>query len=118
MDGAVIAAWIAAGAAALSAAVNAYFIASSGRRQQENELVVSALEHFVGGSQERTAGLAALKVLSGGGGLSPAMRQRRSPVQEAGSGPGLGHGSLRTPSGVVPDGVATLLRSVSCSIAS
>lgn len=65
MDAAVVAAWIAAGAAALSAAVNAYFIASSGRRQQENELVVSALTHFVGGSQERSAGLAALKVLSG-----------------------------------------------------
>ena len=69
MDAAVIAAWIAAGAAALSAAVNAYFIASSGRRQRENELVVSALTHFVGGSQERSAGLAALRVLSGGEGF-------------------------------------------------
>lgn len=79
MDGAVIAAWIAAGAAALSAAVNAYFIASSGRRQQENELVVSALEHFVGGSQERTAGLAALKVLSGGGGSLPSDASKAQP---------------------------------------
>jgi hypothetical protein len=71
MDAAVVAAWIAAGAAALSAVVNAYFIASSGRRQQENELVVSALTHFVGGSQERSAGLATLRVLSGGAGSFP-----------------------------------------------
>jgi hypothetical protein len=71
VDAAVVAAWIAAGAAALSAVVNAYFIASSGRRQQENELVVSALTHFVGGSQERSSGLAALKVLSGGEGSFP-----------------------------------------------
>jgi hypothetical protein len=71
LDAAVVAAWIAAGAAALSAAVTAYFVASSGRRQQENELVVSALTHFVGRSQERSAGLAALRVLSGGAGSFP-----------------------------------------------
>ncbi|HEX2320646.1 MAG TPA: ATP-binding protein [Streptosporangiaceae bacterium] len=53
MTGAVIAAWIAA--AALSALVNAYITAWSGRRQRETELVVSSLTHFVGGSQERSA---------------------------------------------------------------
>lgn len=35
------------------------------RRERENELVVAALTHLVGGSQERTAGLAALTILSG-----------------------------------------------------
>ncbi|MGC5075675.1 hypothetical protein [Agrococcus sp. DT81.2] len=38
---------------------------STSRTQREDELVMSALSHLVGGSQHRTAGIAALHVLRG-----------------------------------------------------
>jgi hypothetical protein len=62
-DSAVTAAWIAATAVAVSAAINAYLAAWGSRRQRETELIVSALTHLVGGSQERSAGLATLRTL-------------------------------------------------------
>lgn len=65
MDPVVIAAWAAAVGAASSALVNTYVTAIGNRHKIEMELVVSALNHFVGGSQQRNAGIAALRVLSG-----------------------------------------------------
>ena len=76
VDPNVVAAWIAAAAAGLSAAVNAYLFVWRGRRQRETELLVNALTHFVGGSQQRSAGIAALRVLSG----PPKRQARRLPA--------------------------------------
>lgn len=72
----VLAAWVAAAAAAMSALVNAYITVRVNRHTSEMELVVSALNHFVGGSQERNAGIAALRVLSGAAATPD--RKRRS----------------------------------------
>jgi hypothetical protein len=65
MDAEVNAAWIAAAAAAIVAGVNGYLGVRAGRRQRDTDLMVNALTHFVGGSQERSAGIAALRVLRG-----------------------------------------------------
>ena len=61
----VEAAIIAAGVSLVVAAVSAYFTIWSTHRQRTVDLIVAALEHMTGGSQERGAGLAALQALRG-----------------------------------------------------
>ena len=61
----VEAALIAAAVSLVVAAVSAYFIIWSTHRQRTVDLIVAALEHMTGGSQERGAGLAALRALRG-----------------------------------------------------
>lgn len=61
----VEAAVIAAGVSLVVAAVSAYFTIWSTHRQRTVDLIVAALEHMTGGSQERGAGLAALRALRG-----------------------------------------------------
>jgi hypothetical protein len=65
MAGGVIAAWIAAGAAVAVAVVNLVVTLRTERQRRDAELIVAALEHFQGGSQPRSVGIAALKVLDG-----------------------------------------------------
>jgi len=57
----VEAAVIAAAVSLVVAAVSAYFTIWSTQRQRTVDLIVAALEHMTGGSQERGAGLAALR---------------------------------------------------------
>ncbi|MDQ0030145.1 hypothetical protein J2S89_001970 [Arthrobacter bambusae] len=64
MNISVEAAWIALLGVVVATISSVSVTAWGNRRQRENELVVSALTHLVGGSQERTAGIAALTVLS------------------------------------------------------
>ncbi|GAA1998326.1 hypothetical protein [Microbacterium pumilum] len=66
----VVAAYALVGAL-IGAAVTAAITVWSGHRQRENEMVIAALSHMVGGSQERTAGIAALDVLLGEKGIKP-----------------------------------------------
>ena len=61
----VEAAVIAAAVSLVVAAVTAYFTIWSTHRQRTVDLIVAALEHMTGGSQERGAGLAALRALRG-----------------------------------------------------
>jgi hypothetical protein len=61
----VEAAVIAAGVSLVVAALSAYFTIWSTHRQRTVDLIVAALEHMTGGSQERGAGLAALRALRG-----------------------------------------------------
>ncbi|SRR6266568_7550911 len=61
----VEAAVIAAAVSLVVAAVSAYFTIWSTHRQRTVDLIVAALEHMTGGSQERGAGLAALRALRG-----------------------------------------------------
>lgn len=60
----VVAAYVAAGAAAFSAAVSFFATAWNGRRQRTADMLVSALAQFEGGSQKRSVGIASLRVLS------------------------------------------------------
>ena len=60
--GAVIAAWIGAGAAILLAAVDLIYRFSAGRREQDRQMFITALEYFQG-SQRRSVGIAALTVI-------------------------------------------------------
>jgi hypothetical protein len=60
----VVAAYVAAGAAAFSAAVSFFATAWSGRRQRAADMIVAALALFEGGSQSRSTGIAALRALS------------------------------------------------------
>jgi uncharacterized membrane protein len=63
MDPQVIAAWIAAAAATVAAVISGFVAwrvsALSGQVQAETQLVNAALDHLIGGSQKRAAGLAA-----------------------------------------------------------
>ena len=61
MDPGVLAALIAAGIAVVLALLSAYLAV----RQRAADLVVAALSHMGGGSQDRSAGIAALKALRG-----------------------------------------------------
>ena len=74
----VLAAYVAAGAAIVSTAVNYYTVVSSGRKQRAADLIVAALGQFEGGSQKRSAGIAALRVLSRG----PEWHEYRDTVAE------------------------------------
>jgi hypothetical protein len=65
VDPAVIAAWIGAGIAVLVALLSAYFTVWSSYRQRAVDLVVAALSHMGGGTQERSSGIAALMALRG-----------------------------------------------------
>jgi hypothetical protein len=65
VDPAVVAAWIAAGVAILAALIGAYLTIWSTQRQRAVDLVVAALSHMGGGSQERSAGVAALLAMRG-----------------------------------------------------
>src|SRR5881409_3714773 len=71
MDPAVGAAWIGASIALIAAVVSAYLTLSSSHRQRAVDLVVAALSHMGGGSQERSAGVAALMALRGPLGKRP-----------------------------------------------
>lgn len=62
----VLAAYVAAGAAIVATAANYYAVVSTGRRQRAADLIVAALGRFEGGSQRRSAGIAALRALSKG----------------------------------------------------
>jgi len=59
----VVAAWIAAAAAIVAAAVNIYFTLFNERRRRDAEMMITALGYFEGKSQRRSAGIAALEVL-------------------------------------------------------
>jgi hypothetical protein len=61
-NGAVIAAWIGAGSAIILAAADLIYRFSAGRREQDRQMFITALEHFQG-SQRRSVGIAALTVL-------------------------------------------------------
>lgn len=61
----VEAAIIAAAISLVVAVVSAYFTIWTTHRQRTVDLIVAALEHMTGGSQERGAGLAALRALRG-----------------------------------------------------
>jgi hypothetical protein len=65
VDPAVVAALIAAPIAILGAAISAYLTIWSTQRQRATDLVVAALSHMGGGSQERSAGVAALLAMRG-----------------------------------------------------
>lgn len=64
-DAAVIAAWIGAGVALLVALISGLVSVWSSSRQRAVNLVVAALSHMEGGSQERSAGIAALRAMRG-----------------------------------------------------
>jgi hypothetical protein len=61
-SGAVVAAWIGAGAAVILAMLDLIYRFSAGRRQQDRQMFITALEHFQG-SQRRSVGIAGLTVL-------------------------------------------------------
>ena len=63
MDAEVLAAWIAAAAAIVAAAVNVYFTLLNETLRRDAEMMVTALGYFEGRSQRRSAGIAALEVL-------------------------------------------------------
>jgi hypothetical protein len=65
VDTAVIGAWIGAGIAILVALMGAYLTVWNSHRQRAVDFVAAALSHMGGGSQERSAGVAALMALRG-----------------------------------------------------
>jgi len=82
-DTQVVAALIGASFTLLVGAVAAVVAVSSSKREHSAALIIAALEHMSGGSQERGAGLAALRALraletSGHGSWSPWRRISRS----------------------------------------
>jgi hypothetical protein len=65
MDPAVVAALITAGVAVVAALASAYLAVWGTIRQHAVDLVVAALSHMGGGTQERSAGVAALMAMRG-----------------------------------------------------
>jgi hypothetical protein len=65
VDPAVLAALITAGVVVVAALVSAYLTIWGALRQRAVDLVVAALSHMGGGTQERSAGVAALMALRG-----------------------------------------------------
>jgi hypothetical protein len=65
VDPAVVAALIAAGVAVVAALASAYLAVWGTIRQHAVDLVVAALSHMGGGTQERSAGVAALMAMRG-----------------------------------------------------
>jgi hypothetical protein len=65
VDPAVLAALITAGVAVVAALVSAYLTIWGTLRQHTVDLIVAALSHMGGGTQERSAGLAALMAMRG-----------------------------------------------------
>jgi hypothetical protein len=77
MNPAIVAAWIAASVAIASTVAGSLLVVWGGHRQRAIDLVVAALSHMGGGSQERSAGLAALMALRGPLGRSPGIFEKR-----------------------------------------
>jgi hypothetical protein len=65
VDPAVLAALIAAGVAVVAALISTYLTIWGTLRQHAVDLVVAALSHMGGGTQERSEGIAALMALRG-----------------------------------------------------
>jgi hypothetical protein len=65
VDPAVVAALITAAVAVLAALASAYLAVWGTKRQHAVDLVVAALSHMGGGTQERSAGVAALMAMRG-----------------------------------------------------
>jgi hypothetical protein len=64
MNGQIVAAWISAAFAVLVGGIAALVAVSIHRREQVAQIIIAALEHMGGKTQERSAGLAALDVMT------------------------------------------------------